>query len=321
MTVRQTSVACRDRRASQKVIIIVGATCTGKTKLGLYLAEKLNGEIISADSRQVYKYLDIGTAKPGKDALRKIKHYFISTLEPDKDFNVSRFETESLKTIQKIFEKGKQPIVVGGSGLYVKALIDGIFDTVDTDETFRRDLLSQGEKFGNDFLYNKLKEVDPESASKMQPSNWKRVIRALEVYHLTGEKISVHQKKYERKINFNFVQHGLKWERETLYKNIEKRIDEMISSGLVEEVKKILDKGYSKNLNSLNTVGYKEIISYLENEITLERAVALIKRNTRRFAKRQMTWFRKDERITWHDVKDESDLIKISERILKREYL
>ena len=306
--------------ALRKVIVIVGPTCSGKTSLGINLAEKVDGEIISADSRQIYKYLDIGTAKPDKTELKKVKHYFINQLKPDEDFNASKFEWEALKIIERLFNEKKQPIVVGGTGLYIKGLIDSIFDTVDSDEEYRKELLELRAEFGNEYLYNKLSKVDPESAANMQPSNWKRVIRALEVYHLTGEKIGVHQKKYKREIDYNFIQYGLNWDRKVLYKNIENRVDEMIKSGLVKEVEKIIANGYNKKLNSLNTVGYKEIISYLDGEITLDRAVELIKRNTRRFAKRQMTWFRKDERIKWFDVNDATDLNKISSEIVKRKF-
>ena len=299
----------------RKVIVIVGPTCSGKTRLGSLLAEQVNGEIISADSRQVYKYLDIGTAKPEDYILKKVKHHFISQLTPDEDFNVSKFEKQALEVIEKIFSIGKQPIVVGGTGLYIKALLDGIFDTADKDEEYRKQLLLLKNEFGNQYLYDKLLKADPDSASKMQPSNWKRVIRALEVYNLTGEKIGVHQKRFERKINWNFIQFGLNWERKILYNNIEKRVDEMMKAGLVDEVKNILKKGYNKNLNSLNTVGYKEIISYLGNEISLERAIELIKRNTRRYAKRQMTWFNKDQRIRWYDVKKPDDLDNICKQL------
>jgi tRNA dimethylallyltransferase len=301
----------------RKVIVIVGPTCSGKTRLGVNLAEQINGEIISSDSRQIYKYLNIGTAKPEEHILNKVKHYFIDQLEPDEEFNVSKFEKEALEIIGKIFSLGKQPVVVGGTGLYVKALVDGIFDTVEKDEEYRKEQLMLRSKFGNQYLYDKLLEVDPESASKMQPSNWKRVMRALEVYHLTGERIGTHQKKYERKIGYNFIQCGLNWERKTLYNNIEIRVEEMIKTGLVNEVEKLLKNDYRKNLNSLNTVGYKEIISYLDNEISLEKAVELIKRNTRRYAKRQLTWFRKDQRIKWYDVKKPEDLKNICEQIKK----
>ena len=301
----------------RKVIVIVGPTCSGKTRLGVNLAEQINGEIISADSRQIYKYLNIGTAKPEEHILNKVKHYFIDQLEPDEEFNVSKFEKEALEIIGKIFSLGKQPVVVGGTGLYVKALVDGIFDTVEKDEEYRKEQLMLRSKFGNQYLYDKLLEVDPESASKMQPSNWKRVIRALEVYHLTGERIGTHQKKFERKISYNFIQCGLNWERKTLYNNIEMRVEEMIKTGLVNEVEKLLKNDYRKNLNSLNTVGYKEIISYLNNEISLEIAIELIKRNTRRYAKRQLTWFRKDQRIKWYGVKKPEDLNNICEQIKK----
>jgi tRNA dimethylallyltransferase len=283
----------------RKVIVIVGPTCSGKTKVGISFAEKLQTEIISADSRQFYKYLSIGTAKPTTDELQLVKHHFIDFLEPDEDYNVSRFENDALKIIDKLLTERKVPIVIGGSGLYIKALTEGIFNSVDVDDDYRDTLKKKREKFGNEFLYEGLKKIDPQSASGMLPQNWKRVMRALEVFHLTGEPIWKFQKNYERKTDHEFILFGLNWEREKLYRNIENRVDRMIKDGLVAEVKNILSLGYSKKINSLNTVGYKEIISYLENEITLERAIELIKRNTRRYAKRQMTWFRKTENINW----------------------
>lgn len=283
----------------RKVIVIVGPTCSGKTKVGISLAEKLQTEIISADSRQFYKYLNIGTAKPTTDELQLVKHHFIDLLEPDKEYNVSKFETEALKIIDELLERKKVPIVVGGSGLYIKALTEGIFNSVDVDDDYRDTLKKKREKLGNGYLYEELKKADPQSAAGMLPQNWKRVMRALEVFHLTGEPIWKFQENYKRDTNYNFILFGLNWEREKLYRNIENRVDEMITAGLVDEVKNILSFGYSKKINSLNTVGYKEIISYLENEITLERAIELIKRNTRRYAKRQMTWFRKTENINW----------------------
>ena len=283
----------------RKVIVITGPTCSGKTKIGISLAEKLHTEIISADSRQIFKYLNIGTAKPTTDELQLVKHYFIDLLEPDKEYNVSKFEIGALKIIDELLEREKVPIVVGGSGLYIKALTEGIFNSVDVDDEFREELKEKREKFGNEYLYDELKKVDPQSASKMLPQNWKRVMRALEVFHLTGEPIWKFQVSYERKTDYKFILSGLNWEREKLYRNIEDRVDRMITDGLVDEVKNVLSLGYSKNLNALNTVGYKEIISYLENEITLERAIELIKRNTRRYAKRQMTWFRKTKEIHW----------------------
>ena len=301
----------------RKVIVIVGPTCSGKTKVGISLAGNLQTEIISADSRQIYKHLDIGTAKPEVNDLAKYKHHFINYLEPEEDYNVSKFENDALKIINRLINQGKVPVVVGGSGLYIKALIDGIFDSVDTDEEYREELKTKREEFGNQYLYDELKKVDMESASKMLAQNWKRVMRALEVYHLTGEPIWKFQKNHERKVKVDFIQYGLNWERSLLYSNIENRVDEMIENGLVDEVKNILERGYQKKINALNTVGYKEIISYLGNEITIDRAVELIKRNTRRFAKRQMTWFRKDKRINWLQINSQNDLENAAEFILK----
>lgn len=291
----------------RKVIVIAGPTCSGKTKLSISLAEKLNGGIISADSRQIYKYLNIGTAKPLPAELRKVKHHFIDCREPEEEYNVSKFETDALNVIENLFAENKTSIVCGGSGLYIKALVDGIFNTIDVDEEYRDLLKKNREQFGNEYLYEELKKVDPVSAANMLPQNWKRVMRALEVYHLSGMPITQFQQTYKRNVDLSFVQFGLNWERQILYKNIENRVDQMISTGLVDEVKDILSKGYSKELNSLNTVGYKEIISFLNNEYPLERAIELIKRNTRRFAKRQMTWFRKDDRINWVDVTNDKD--------------
>ncbi len=302
----------------RKVIVIVGPTSSGKTKVGISLAQKLHTEIISADSRQIYKKLTIGTAKPTQDELRTIKHHFIDFLDPDEDYNVSRFETDSLKVIDELISQGKIPIVVGGSGLYIKALTEGIFNSVDTDDEYREELKEKHEKFGDEYLYEELKKVDPQSASGMISQNWKRVMRALEVFHLTGEPIWKMQENYERKVDYNFILFGLNWDRKILYTNIEKRVNEMIANGLVDEVKNILSLGYSKNINSLNTVGYKEIISYLNNEISLDRAIELIKRNTRRYAKRQMTWFRKTENIYWLTCDENTFPEQLISQIIKK---
>jgi tRNA dimethylallyltransferase len=301
-----------------KVILIVGPTCSGKTAVGLKIATELKSEIISADSRQIYKFLNIGTAKPTNEELKLVKHHFVDLLEPTEDFNVSKFEKESLKIINNLHHKNKIPIVIGGSGLYLKAIVDGIFDEVDTDDNYRSELLENRKNFGNEFIYQKLKDVDLQTASNMLPQNWKRVIRALEVFHLTGEPIWKFHEKHKRETNIEFMQFGLNWEREILYKNIETRVDEMIKLGLVNEVKSILSMGISQNINALNTVGYKEIIGYLSGNITFDRSIELIKRNTRRYAKRQLTWFRKDKRINWLDVNSKEDFEKISETIINK---
>ena len=299
----------------RKVIVIAGPTCSGKTELSLLLAESIKTEIISADSRQFYRYLDIGTAKPDENILKKTKHHFINSLNPGEYYNASKFEKDALAVCEKLIRQKKIPVIVGGSGLYIKAVVDGIFDSADVDADYRKFLIHQKELYGNEYIYNELKKVDPESASKMLPQNWKRVLRALEVHYQTDEPIWKQQREYKRNVNFKFLQFGLKWDRTKLYSNIEDRIDNMIIDGLVEEVKNILNIGFDKNLNSLNTVGYKEVISYLNGEITLDRAIELIKRNTRRYAKRQLTWFNADKRITWFKIDTKNDLRKIAETI------
>jgi tRNA dimethylallyltransferase len=300
----------------ESVIVIAGPTCSGKTTVSIELAKHFSSEIISADSRQIYKFLDIGTAKPSHSELSEVKHHLIDCFTPDTEYNASKFEFDSIEIIKDLFANGKTPIVTGGSGLYIRALVNGIFNSADTDEDFREEIMEKRKQFGDEFLYEELKKVDPESASKMLPQNWKRVIRALEVFHLTGEPIWKLQENHKREIDFNFVQFGLNWKRDILYKRIEARVDMMIEAGLIEETKKVLEMGYNKNLNALNTVGYKEIIAYLENEISLDRAVELIKRNTRRYAKRQMTWFRKYEQIKWIDINSDEDSHSIPDRIL-----
>lgn len=300
----------------EPVIVIVGPTCSGKTFLSLKLAETLNTEIISADSRQVFKQLNIGTAKPSEEELIQIKHYFIDTLDPNMEFNASDFEVSAIEVIKQLHLRKKIPIVTGGSGLYVKALIDGIIDIEGTDSSLRLNLMKERERYGNEFMFNKLFALDPLSASNMLPQNWKRVIRALEVFLQTGTKLSEHHSNQKPKNDFSFIQYGLNWDRATLYHNIENRVDLMISNGLVEEVDLILKSGFDVSLNSLNTVGYKEIISFINNEISMERAIELIKRNTRRYAKRQMTWFRKDKRINWIDISSNNDLISSVDYIL-----
>ena len=297
-----------------EIIAIVGATCSGKTTLSLKAAELLKAEIISADSRQIYKYLNIGTAKPPALTLKKINHYFIDELYPDEEFNASMFANRANEIIAKLFKNNIVPLVAGGSGLYIKALIDGISETADTNQNLRDELLRLRQKFGNEYLYNELLRIDEFSAKKMLPQNWKRVIRAIEVLKLTGKPIWQHHNEDINKGKFNFHQIGLDWNRDNLYGRIDKRVEQMIEEGLMHEVEMILNLGYSKTINSLNTVGYKEMIECLENKISFDKAVELIKRNTRRYAKRQLTWFSKDKRIKWYKVSSERDLMDIAEQ-------
>ncbi len=302
----------------KSVIVIIGPTCSGKTDISIQLAKKINSEIISADSRQVYKYLTIGTAKPNAIQLNQIKHHFIDELYPDEYFNADLFSKRANEIILHLFQKGKIPIVVGGSGLYIKALIDGLDIPVDSDPLLRKTLMEKRKQFGNEFIHNELKKVDPVSSEKLLPQNWKRIIRALEVFYLTNQPIW----RFESKMSaprFNFIQYGLLWDRKILYERINSRVDKMFEEGLIDEVKNILSLGYDSNLNSLNTVGYKEVIDFLNGKISSEKAIYLTKRNTRRFAKKQMTWFNKDKRIIWLDANSYS-LSELAEQILKDFY-
>ncbi len=302
----------------KSVIVITGPTCSGKTEVAIQLALKLNSEIVSADSRQVYKYLTIGTAKPTSAQLNLIRHYFIDELLPDEEFNADLFSKNSKRIISELFHKMKIPIVVGGSGLYIKALIDGLDVPVDSNPDLRKLLMEKRRQFGNEYIHNELKNVDPVSAEKLLPQNWKRIIRALEVFYTTQKPIWQFNSE-NKKREYHFIQYGLRWNRDILYQRINLRVDKMIEDGLVEETRKILELGYDKNLNSLNTVGYKEVIKFISGEISLEKAIYLTKRNTRRFAKKQMTWFNKDKRILWIDAENKSEE-ELADLILKDFY-
>ncbi len=301
----------------RRIIVIVGPTASGKTELGINVARKLNSEIISADSRQFYKGMNIGTAKPTPEELAAVKHHFIDNLEIEENYNAGEFENEALEIIRKLHSENKIPVVVGGSGLYIQAIVDGILQNVSNDEEYRAELKKLREERGNEYIYELLKRRDPVSAAKMLPQNWKRVMRALEVLHITGKPIWQLQAEYKREDDFVIFQFGLKWERKKLYERIEQRVDKMIEQGLVEEVKQIIDNGFSKDINALNTVGYKEIIDFLEGNISLERAIELIKRNTRRYAKRQLTWFGKDERIKWFEVDENTYFTELANKIIE----
>ncbi len=283
----------------KKVIVITGPTASGKSDYAIEVAKFLDTEIISADSRQVYKYLDIGTAKPDKNQLQSLKHHLIDFLEPDEEFNASIFEIQATTIIEELHKEGKIPVVAGGTGLYIKSLVDGMFDGPSKNLEFRAQMHGILERDGVVKLLELLREKDPESASKMNPGNWKRIIRALEVFELTGMPIWAHHQQQEKNSDISFYLFALDMPREILYDRIEKRVDLMIASGLEIETKKVLEMGYSTTLNSLNTVGYKEMINYICNEISHDRCVELIKRNSRRYAKRQVTWWRADSRIKW----------------------
>ncbi|MBF8248523.1 MAG: miaA, partial [Bacteroidetes bacterium] len=255
------------KRSLPKVLAIVGPTASGKTPLAIELAGMLDGEIVSADSRQVYKYLDIGTAKPSPSELNKIPHHVINVFEPGQDYNAGQFGKDAVERIGEILRRNKLPILVGGSGLYVKAAIDGLFEGPGKDPEVRERLEEQLKEGGAEELMRKLRAVDPESAEKSDIHKPRRIIRALEVYYITGKPISQLHSEQERVHSFSTHQFALNWDREALYAMINMRVDRMLKDGLVDEVKSLSQRGYGVHLNALNTVGYKEVFAYLDGKI------------------------------------------------------
>lgn len=298
------------------VIVIFGPTASGKTRLSIELAKRIDGEVISADSMQVYKYMDIGTAKPDADEMSGIKHYLMDEIYPDQQFSVAIFKELALKYIDEISNKGKMPIVAGGTGLYINSLIYNInFSETISDWGLREHLQKEAKEKGNRYLHDKLKKIDPGAAEKIHENNVKRVIRAIEVYEYTKRPISYHQEvSRSEPPKHNFILLGLRMDREKLYDRINKRVDLMIEKGLIDEVRKLVELGYDKSTVAMQGIGYKEILGYLKGETSLDDAIYIIKRNTRRYAKRQITWFKRLENVHWIDV-DKHNEIEILENI------
>lgn len=285
----------------EKLIILTGPTAAGKTKLSIALAQAINGEIISADSMQVYKHMDIGSAKIRPEEMQGIKHYLVDILEPSEDFNIVLFQKYAKQAMSEIYERGKIPILVGGTGFYIQSVLYDI-DFCESDEnTALRDELEEiAKQKGTAYLHDLLKECDEKAAEEIHENNVKRVIRAIEFFRQTGKKISEHNETERQKQSaYDARYFVLTDERQKLYENIDKRVNIMIENGLVDEVKKLLDMGCKRDFTSMQGLGYKEIISYLEGEITLDEAVYIIKRDTRHFAKRQLTWFRRERDVIW----------------------
>ena len=282
------------------LIILTGPTAVGKTELSIKLAKSIGGEIISADSMQVYKKMNIGTAKIMPEEMDGIKHYLIDDLDPSEDFNVFLFKNMAKKAVEEIYSNGHIPIVTGGTGFYIQALLYDIdFTQGDADYTYREELESLAKEKGVDYVHNMLRAVDPESADAIHANNLKRVIRALEYYKITKVPISKHNKEQKaRKSPYNFLYFVLNDDRKLLYDRIDQRVDKMLSDGLLEEVKSLMDEGYDRKLVSMQGLGYKEIIAYYNNEMSLEEAVYVLKRDTRHFAKRQLTWFNRESDVT-----------------------
>ncbi|MBE5963491.1 MAG: tRNA (adenosine(37)-N6)-dimethylallyltransferase MiaA [Lachnospira sp.] len=287
----------------KKLIVLTGPTAVGKTAASIGLAKAINGEIISADSMQVYKKMDIGTAKITKEEMEGVPHFLIDELNPDEEFSVAHFKKYADKYINEVYERGHIPIIVGGTGFYIQAVLNDIdFTETNVDTEYRKELEELARVNGPEYLHNMLFEIDPQAAEKIHFNNVKRVIRALEFYKETGTKISEHNDTQSAKSSpYNFAYFVLNDDREALYERIDKRIDIMLENGLIEEVKALLDAGYDRKLTSMQGLGYKEIAAYLEGEISLEEAIYILKRDTRHFAKRQLTWFRREKDVIFID--------------------
>ena len=297
------------------LVVILGPTAVGKSSLALALAERWKTEIVSVDAMQIYKYMDIGTAKPSVSERSLIPHHMIDIVYPDEGYNAGRYEWEACQVINRIHCSGKIPLLVGGCGLYLKAVLYGFFQGPKADLDLRKQLKSEMKK-GEDYLYKKLRQIDPQSAQKLHPNDHTRVVRALEVYLQTGVPLSVYQKEHSfKKMRYQTRIIGLTRNRKDLYSRIEKRIDKMIEMGLIKEVEKLLELNYSENSTALQGLGYKQIIAALKGKYSMKEAIKILKRDTRHYAKRQFTWFRKVENVYWIDLTERSSLEDVVNQI------
>lgn len=310
------------------LVILTGPTAVGKTALSIKLASEIGGEIISADSMQVYRQMDIGSAKIKPEEMGGIPHHLIDILEPEEEFNVCLFEKLALEAMEQIYERGHIPVVVGGTGFYIQALLYQIdFTEEETDTAFRDKLWQLGEEKGNHYLHELLRKVDPESAEEIHENNRKRVIRALEFYENSGKPISTHNKEQRQKTSaYNSCYFVLTDDRKKLYERIESRVDQMLSKGLVDEVRPLKERGCNASMVSMQGLGYKEILEYLDGRCSLLEAVEKIKKETRHFAKRQLTWFRREKDVIWLDKQafayDEDAVLScILENLRKKEII
>ena len=301
----------------QRVLFLVGPTASGKSRLSLDIAEWIDIEIVSADSRQVYRTMDIGTAKPFREELERIPHHLIDTCMPDEAFSAGAYGRLAREAIASILARGKTPVVVGGSGLYLRAVADGVFEGPFRDDAVRERLNAEAEREGTESLYERLSKIDPDAAARIHPNDRKRLVRALEVFELSRQPITYIQKTRTAPGDFEARFYGLDWPRVQLCRRIEERVDRMVQSGLVREVQILKEKGFGPELNALDSVGYKEVFQFLEGGMSFGEMVLLIKQRTRRFAKRQMTWFRQDERIQWIPLEEPVNWKDLAERVVR----
>ncbi len=299
----------------KRVLLLVGPTGVGKTAVSLELSKRMDCEIASADSRQIYRYMNIGTAKPTRVQLQMAPHHFIDIRDPDEYCSAGQFSREARQCIDEIFSRSRQPIVVGGSGLYIRALVDGLFSPRISDETIKENLRQQLRGSGIAKLYEQLMTVDPVTASRLHPTDTQRILRALEVCQITGRPFSEFLEMSPQPADFEPVFIGLTMERQALYERIDQRVDDMLANGFLDEIRDLQRRGYGLHLNSLQTVGYKEAFIFLQNELSYQEMVRLMKQKSRNYAKRQLTWFRRDSRISWIEWTDDQTLSKIASRI------
>jgi len=306
-----------------KIIIILGPTATGKSSLAVELAGLFKGEIINADSMQVYRFMDIGTAKPPQATRLSVRHHLIDIADPDEQYTAGRFLSDARQAIKEICSRGNLPLVVGGTGLYIRGLTEGLFEGPARDLAIRERLLQEATIYGSSHLHEKLQKIDPECAAATHPNNIRRVIRALEVYHVEKRPISTLQKEGAKKPPpYKALKIGLMKERPRLYADIDRRVEEMIQDGLVEETARLIEKGYNEASPAMGGLGYKESLAYIQggrgkDGISLEEVKRLIKRDTRRYAKRQITWFKKEKHINWFNPfnpQDKRDIISLVEK-------
>ena len=286
-----------------KVIVIVGPTASGKTSLSIELAKKINGEIVSCDSMQIYKDMDIGSAKPTQEEMQGIKHYLIDVVSPNERFSVAEYKKQAEKAIEEILSKGKVPIVIGGTGLYADSLIYGIeYQEIEFDEKYRKSLEIQAQTDdGLEMLYNQAKRIDEEAIKKISENDKKRIIRVLEIYHQTGKtKTELEAESRKNEVKYDYKVFAINMDRQILYDRINRRVDIMIENGLIQEVENLLNK-YKIFPTAMQGLGYKEVVQYLNKELTKEEMIEKIKQETRRYAKRQLTWFRKNKETIWID--------------------
>ncbi|GFI50909.1 tRNA (adenosine(37)-N6)-dimethylallyltransferase MiaA [Lachnospiraceae bacterium 62-26] len=290
-----------DQFKKKPLVVLTGPTAVGKTKASIGLAKEIGGEIISADSMQVYRHMDIGSAKIRPEEMEGIPHYLVDELEPWEEFHVVRFQQMAKAALEKIYARGHIPIVVGGTGFYIQALLYDIdFSENDGDDSYRRSLEEEARTLGGERLHDRLKEVDPKAAVQIHAHNVKRVIRALEFYHQTGQPISEHnERERQRESPYRFVYFVLNDDRKKLYRRIDRRVDKMLEDGLADEVKALREMGCTRQMVSMQGLGYKEILAYLCGEMSLDEAVYTLKRDTRHFAKRQITWFKREKEVIW----------------------